>query len=67
MGIQINKADLLRQELERVALVLHDADYDQYERAVLAVTEAINGLPDVLPDREYQPVLFRFVQHREAA
>lgn len=65
MSVKVNRLALLEQEMARIALVLSDASFDQYEAAVAAVTEAINGMPDVLPD--YEPTLYRITKNTDAA
>lgn len=55
MAVIVDKQALLAQELQRVAVVLHDASLEQYEAAVAAVTQAIEMLPDVLPDADEWP------------
>lgn len=57
MVVKVNHAEILQQELERVAMVLCDATLEEYERAVSVVTEAVMGMPDVLPG--WKPMIFR--------
>lgn len=64
MSVKVDKKALMEQEMARLALHLRDATFEQYEVAVAAITEAINGMPDVLPD--YEPTLYRITKNTSA-
>lgn len=56
MSINIDRQAILEQEMQRIALVLADADFDQYEMAVKAVTQAVESLPEELPEWDGRPI-----------
>jgi hypothetical protein len=64
-GVPFDRAELLRQEIERATLVLSGASFEEFERAVQAITEAVGGLPDVLP--EWRPRIFKITTDTSAA
>ena len=55
--IKIDRQAILRQEMDRIALVLRDASMEDYERAVQVVTDVVLSLPNEIP--EWQPRIFR--------
>lgn len=54
--IKIDRQAILRQEMDRIALVLRDASMEDYERAVAVVTDVVLSLPNEIP--EWQPRIF---------
>ena len=52
----IDRQALLRSEIERMALVLGDCPFEQFERAAEAVEQAVMTMDS---EPVYQPVLYR--------
>jgi len=50
VSVKVNKDQLLRDEMQRLSLVLRNAPLEQYERVVAVLEWAIAGMPDELPD-----------------
>ena len=68
MSVKVNKDELLRDEMQRLSLVLRNAPLEQYERAVAVLQWAIAGMPDELPDwDDSRAMTYRITTNTDAA
>lgn len=66
--VHVDRKALLDQELARIAIVLADASFERYAAAVDAVTQAIESMPDDLPEwQDSDSRIYRITKNTDAA